>query len=304
MSLGLSVLICILSAGMLAGRIYEILRLTDPSTGFLITKGIAFNPLLLAISIVVAVCCGVVIFGAEKENEPFYSKGSGIIAAAAGSAFAAYGIMVISQSKSAVFIIAGGTALCMMGLTGLGTKIKDYIILALLTAFVAGMCLDVIIFDVYTIHNTAFMHKVLAYASIILVLCAVLRNVYAPSRFSPMMLYISGFLCFAFSGMFSIAEVICFIVSGSGFTVDIVEDIAMIIFGIYALDNALSVLPVGVEITEKEEGEVPVNPVEENTSSEPENTPPATQDSGKMLFRGGEVKRSSNEKIVYKRPKN
>ena len=49
MSLGLTVLICICSVGILAGRIYEILRLTDIETGFLITEGIALNPVLLVL---------------------------------------------------------------------------------------------------------------------------------------------------------------------------------------------------------------------------------------------------------------
>ena len=72
MSLGLSVLICLLSVGLMAGRIYEILAITDPQTGLLYTQGIALNPLLLVLFVAITVCCGVIIFGAEKKAEPFF----------------------------------------------------------------------------------------------------------------------------------------------------------------------------------------------------------------------------------------
>ncbi|MBR2502729.1 MAG: hypothetical protein IKB62_01245, partial [Oscillospiraceae bacterium] len=111
MSLGLTVLICICSVGILAGRIYEILRLTDIETGFLITEGIALNPVLLVLFAVITVCCGMIIFGSEKDDAPFFSKSSGIFADIAGAAFIVYGIMAVSQSRVAVFMIAGGIAL-------------------------------------------------------------------------------------------------------------------------------------------------------------------------------------------------
>ena len=65
MAVGLSILVCLLSVGMLAGRIYEILYLTDSSTGFLVTKGIALNPVLTAIFAVIVICCAVILFGKE-----------------------------------------------------------------------------------------------------------------------------------------------------------------------------------------------------------------------------------------------
>ena len=328
MSLGLTVLICICSVGILAGRIYEILRLTDIETGFLITEGIALNPVLLVLFAVITVCCGMIIFGSEKDDAPFFSKSSGIFADIAGAAFIVYGIMAVSQSRVAVFMIAGGIALIITGLTGLGSKPKDIAVIVLLTVFAAGMCLDVIIFDVYSVYYTEFMHRVLAYSSIIMVILAVLKNVYAPSGWSEMLLYISGMLCFAFSGMLSIAELICSFAVWQGFSVVIIRNIALALFGVYALDNALSVLPKEKKVQGKREDypsrrrerkkeiSYDIKTEEKYSSSEfaaaffaVEN--PAEEKSAdisaevkdKRIFKGSRQPSSKTEKIVYRKPR-
>ncbi len=331
MSLGLSVLICLLSVGILAGRVYEILSLTDWETGFLITKGIALNPVLLAIFVLITVCCGVLIWGGEKNTEPFFSKSSGIIADLAGVAFVAFGVMQFSESRAAVLMIVGGAALLLLGITKLGGKPKDAVIVIMLTAFVAGLCLDIIIFDVYSVYYTEFMHRVLSYTSVVLLLLAVLKNVYAPSKNSRMLLYVSGFICFAFSGMFSIAQIICSFATGQEFTSDTVKNIAFVLMGIYALDNALSVLPKNkaetednpdgktAEIEEKTESEIikefpkeeKVQHTEEirkmlytteNGSSEKQSEKSVVA-KNKRVFKGEKTASSRTEKIVYKKPK-
>ena len=196
------------------------------------------------------------------------------------------------------------------------------------------MCLDVIIFDVYSIYYTEFMHKVLAYITIILAILAVLKNVYAPSKFSKMLLYISGFMCFAFSGMLSIAELICFLASGYGFSVEVVKDIALAAFGIYALDNSLSVIPKkNSAVYEKENTEgissirtienIPVESCMENEKTvqekrfedigkmlySSENTEKSrkrisgNEQQGRKVFKGEKTTSPKTEKIVYKKPK-
>ena len=76
MSLILSLLLSLCSVGILAGRIYEILKLTNIETGFLITEGIALNPVLLGLFVLITICCGILIFGREKDPAPFFSEKS------------------------------------------------------------------------------------------------------------------------------------------------------------------------------------------------------------------------------------
>lgn len=324
MSLILSVLICLLSIGIMAGRVYEILSLTDSATGFLITKGIALNPVLLAIFVVITICCGVIIFGGEKNAEPFFSKSSGIIAAAAGVMLVVFGTMQMKQSVMAVLLIVGGAGWFLLGVTDLGKKIKDGVIVVLLTVFVAALCLDIIIFDVYSIYYTEFMHRVLSHISVVLVILAVLKNVYAPSRFSKIFLYVSGFICFAFSGMLAVADIICIIAQGTLEYSEIVKNMVFFLIGIYALDNALSLLPKGRKTAEEadfteyseqadcaeyaEKEAVFVNKKTEEIYVTQDLEKPAEvtvkDNKEKMIFKGDKLSSAKNEKIVYKKPKN
>ena len=75
MSLALTILLTLLSAGILAGRVYEIINLTDANTGFLLVKGIVMNPYILGIFAVITLCCGILIFGSCRKAEPYYSAG-------------------------------------------------------------------------------------------------------------------------------------------------------------------------------------------------------------------------------------
>ena len=100
MAVGLTVMLAWISVGILAGRVYEIISLTDMETGFLVTKGLALNPLLIALFLLITVCCGVMIFGKEKKAEPFFSKSSGIMADLAGAAFIACGVAAFSGIPS------------------------------------------------------------------------------------------------------------------------------------------------------------------------------------------------------------
>lgn len=305
MALGLSVLICIMTIGLLAGRVYEIIRLTDPETGFLITKGLAFNPVLLALFLLITVCCAIVVFGGEKKAETFFSRSSGIIADLAGAAFIACGITGFSEAAAAsVFMIAGGIALLLIGIMGLDKTAKDTVIIVLFTLFVVGMCFDIIIFDVCSFYNTEFLHRVLVSVSAMIFIIAVLKNVYVPSVLSHMFLYISGFVCFACSGMFSIAKLICAFAMGYGFSIDMLKDIAFVLVGIYALDNVLSVIP---QKNMHKEETIPesCNPPEEKTKyTEAKTTAKSVFSKDTQVFKEGKTSSVKTEKIVYKKPKN
>ena len=305
MALGLSVLICIMTVGLLAGRVYETISLTDMETGFLVTKVLALNPLLIALFLLITVCCGVMIFGKEKKAEPFFSKSSGIIADLAGAAFIACGIADFLGIPS-MLIIAGGAALLLAGILGLDKTARDIAAIVLFTAFVAGLCLEVIIFDVYSVYNTEFLHRVLVYVSAMIFIIMVLKNVYVPSALSRMFLYISGFVCFAFCGMFSIAKILCEIVMGYGFSVAMIKDVAFILLGIYALDNALSVIPQ--KNTQDEEANDEVISADsrccEQEYREEKPVKKAVFSKDVQIFKSEKTSSAKTEKIVYKKPKN
>ena len=208
MSLTLTVLLSLLSAGILAGRVYEILNLTDAFTGFLIVNGVVMNPYVIGLFVVITLCCGILIFGSGKAAVPYYSKSSKVTCILAGVGFVAAAVPAMQFEVTAPFFIAGGAALIIMGITGLGKKKTDIAVMLLMLGFAAGMCMDVVSFDVNTYHNTVFVQNVMEYLCIIAFMLTVVKNVYLPSKYSRMFLYVTGMLSFSVCSMMNVADII------------------------------------------------------------------------------------------------
>lgn len=281
MTIALTVLLSLLSLGILAGRIYEILKLTDPRTGFFIYKGIVFNPYILVIFTVITICCAVLIFGGNKKVKPFFSQSSKIIALAAGAMFLIYGVMSAGDGITSVFIIAGGIALVLMGIFELKPSVNAVNIatVVLIVVFIAGLCLDVIIFNVSTIHNIVFIKNALSYMAAGLFLLMVMKNVFAPSVYSGMLLYITGIIAFVMCGVMNIADIIAMAVDGQAVLPQLFFNAGFGFFGFFAFDNAISVMPKRIVQTDTENEPVYQLEQEEMPQEEPaENNIDETED--------------------------
>lgn len=245
MTIALTVLLSLLSLGILAGRIYEILKLTDAETGFFIYKGIVFNPYILVIFIVITVCCAVLIFGGNKKVQPFFSQSSKIIALASGVMFLIYGVMSAGYGITPIFVIAGGTGLVLLGAFELKPNVNaaNIAMVVLFVVFIAGLSLDVIIFNVSTIYNVEFIKNALSYMSAGLFLLFVMKNVFAPNVYSAMLLYITGIVAFVMCGVMNIADIIVMAVNGQAVLPQLFFNAGFGFFGFFAFDNAISVMP-------------------------------------------------------------
>ena len=243
MSLTLTILLALLSAGLLAGRVYEILYLTDAATGFLLVNGIVMNPYILGIFAVITVCCGILIFGSYKKAAPFYSASSKYTAFIAGVSLTVAGVLSLQSEAVAPFFIAGGTALVIMSVAGLGKRKTDILVMLLMLVFAAGMCMDVVSFDVSTYHNTVFLQNVLEYICMAAFLLTLVKNVYMPAKTSRMMLYVTGMLAFAVCSMMNIADIICYVIADGQNLYQMLMYIAAALFGVFAFDTAVSVIP-------------------------------------------------------------
>ena len=190
--------------------------------------------------------------------------------------FLVYGVMVLQNSKTAVFMICGAVALVITGVLGLKPKagIADIAVVIFTVIFVVGLCLDIIVFDVNTIHNTAFFKNALSYISLGMFLLCVLKNVYSPSAKSPMLLYITGMLAFALCGIMNIADIAVMVMGGNSVLPDLFADAGFAFAGFFALDNAVSVIPSKDKETVivKPEGNTEKEQQEYNAGIEPINT--------------------------------
>lgn len=320
MTIVLTVMLALISLGILAGRVYEIVKITDANTGFFIYKGIVFNPYILAIFAVITVCCAVIIFGGSKDEKPFFSKSSKIIAAASGGMFIVYGAMSLHNLPYALPVISGGLMLVIIGTLGLNPQADIFNIVSVILSviFAAGLCLDVIIFNVNTIHNIAFVKNAMTYIAAALFIMFVMQNVYRPSAASKMYLYITGVLAFLFCGIMNVADIIAMAIDGQSVLPDLFLYAGWGFFGFFAFDNAVSVMPrkkIETEATEKI-SEIPDTSYNEQTDNTKEDDIVKTDDiysaaaaETKTVFTRSflmdEVSQiKENRKVVYKKPKN
>ena len=252
MTIGLTVLLGLLSAGILAGRVYEILKLTDTQTGFFLYKGIVFSPYILIIFAIITVCCGIIIFGDRRNEQPFFSQSSKIIAVAAGAMFLIYGVMAVNSTAIAPFTVIGALAMLIIGTAGLKPKADAVNIAAvvLTVIFIVGLCLDVIVFNVSTIYNIEFTKNALSYIAAALFLMCVMKNVYRPGAKSKMLLYVTGMLAFLFCGVMNIADIIAMAVKGKAVLPDLFFHAGFGFLGFFALDNAISVTSARKSVTD------------------------------------------------------
>ncbi len=245
MAVFLTILLSGLSLGILAGRVYEILNLTDAATGFFYYKGIVFNPYILGLFVLITLCCGIIIFGDKKDDTPFFSHSSRIIAVAAGVMFVVFGVMSRGAGISFAFSIAGGVALVLLGIFELHHEggIADILVSVLIVIFIIGMCLDVIIFDVYTIHHIQFTKDALSFVCAALFFMSMMKNIFAPAYRSRMFLYITGMLAAVMCGIMNIADIICMALTDYILLPDLFFHAGFAFLGFFAFDNAISALP-------------------------------------------------------------
>ena len=245
MAVFLTVLLSGLSLGMLAGRIYEVLNLTDAATGFFYYRGIVFTPYILGLFVIITLCCGVIIFGDKKDETPFFSHSSRIIAVASGAMFIVYSVMSYGTNIGFWFTLAGGVALVLLGIFELHNKggIIDILISVLLVVFVIGRSLDAIIFDVYTVHNIKFTQNALTTVCSGMFFLAVFKNIFAPQAKSRMLLYITGMLAAIMCGIMNIADIVCMAVNDAIILPDLFIHAGFAFLGFFAFDNAISSIP-------------------------------------------------------------
>ena len=311
MAVFLTILLSTLSLGILAGRVYEILNLTDAATGFFYYKGIVFTPHILLLFLLTVVCCGIIIFGDRKDDTPFFSHSSRIIAVAAGAMLVVFGVMSRAEGISFVFSIAGGAALVLLGIFELHNKggFADILISVLIVVFVAGLSLDAIVFDVYTINNIHFTQKALGSVCASLFFMAMMKNIFAPAAKSRMLLYITGMLAAVMCGVMSVADIICMAVTDAIVLPDLFFSAGFAFLGFFAFDNAISALPAsGRQKCEEDEDLSEENDVKLYTKSEKtenihnttgyseENT--ATENEGKAVRESKEFDLSLNKEFT------
>ena len=262
MTLFLNILFTVVSVMYLAGRMYEIISITDLTTGFLTAPGVVTTPAMAAIIVVIAVCCGVIIFSADKKEIRKVKMPVGVLGIAAGVFFIAGGIVnSLNCFKYGGFIgyhiaeALGGISLIFLGIKNIKCKKRERIPAIGMLMLPVGVCLNSVVYEIKSIHNTDYLMRSVAGLLTLVFFMLLLKIVYAPGKTTRMMLYISALLNFLFTGVGSLAAVLGGVLTGTTVFGQLLYNVGFIFIGVYSLFTAFYITPAAIAFEEKAEEE-------------------------------------------------
>ena len=146
MSVFLNVLFIAVSVFYLTGRLYEINFVMDSRTGFLSGEAIVTSAVMMLIICLMAVCCGIIIFAAEKQPKRIKQMPVGVLGIMAGVFFVIGGIVSSANCfKYGGFILyhmmeaVGGIGFILLGIMNIKGDKKERIPVILTLLVPGGM---------------------------------------------------------------------------------------------------------------------------------------------------------------------
>ncbi len=296
MSTLLNILFTAVAVFFFGGRLFEIIALTDTTTGFIMGKAIVTSPLMMIIICVMAVCCGVIMFSGEYSGKKMKKMPVGIFGYAAGFFFISGGIISsVNCFRFGGFIgyhmieVLGGIGLILLGISHIRGKKSERLPMLFIILLCMGVCLNSVVYEIKTIRDTDYMMRTLAGVTALLFFTMLFRNTIMPGKGTKMLLYITSQLNFAFGGVGSLAAVIGNLVNGTSDFPQMLYNLGFVVLGAYSLFVAFLISPavVAAENGEEEE-EQPVKAYRPKRAPQPEYTAPEMNgDSFRQMPTGG-----------------
>ena len=250
----MTVILNVLLAGVallfFAGRLYEIIALTDTATGFLTGNAIVTAPLMMLVICVMSVCCGVIMFAGEYHGKKMKKIPVGIFGYAAGFLFIAGGInSSVNCFRYGGFIgyhmmeVMGGIGLIILGVHQLRGKKSERVPMVLILLMCVGVCLNAMVYEIKTVQDTEFMMRTLAGVTSLMFFTALFKNAIASDKGTKMLLYIFAQLNFVIAGTGSLAAVIGNFVTDYSTFPQQLYNAGFVVLGIYSLFIAFFITP-------------------------------------------------------------
>ncbi len=250
MILFLNGLFIVMSVFFMIGRLYEINSLTDFATNFITGQPVVTTPLMIALVCIMATCCGIIIFAADKGGKKIRSIPVGILGIMAGVFFIAGGIVnSVNCFKYGGFIlyhgmqILGGLGFMLLGIMNIKGKKKEAAPVVMTMLIPIGVCMNSVLHEIKPVADTDFMYRSLAGIFTLIFILLLVKSVYAYDKYSKILLYTASLINFVVTGIGSLCAVIGRIITS---TVDIPQlfyNVGFIFVGVYSLFVAFYILP-------------------------------------------------------------
>ena len=261
MAVFLNIIFIFISILFFGGRFYEMLLLVDTETNFLTYSGIVTTPLMISILVLIAVCCSVIIFSAEKVNKEKIKIPVGLIG------FIAAILMIITSVLNLIriFTVTGGFlgydiamilssfGFIYFGLHDIKGKEKEKIPFVLTMIGPMAMCINSVILQMKSIHDTVFFYNSFASLTNLVFFLLLFKMVYATDKYTRVGLHMFALLNFAVSTAATAGTLIGGIVNGTVITSQIFRSLSLMTLGIYSLMIAFYILPEKKKVSEDDE---------------------------------------------------
>ena len=305
MSIILNVMLVAVAVFFFAGRLYEIIALTDTATGFIVGKAVVTSGFMMAIICIMAVCCGVIMFSGNYTGKKMKKMPVGVFGYAAGFFFIAGGIISsINCFRFGGFIgyhileILGGIGLVMLGISHIRGKKNEILPMLFTVLMCIGVCLNSIVYEIKTIRDTDYMMRTLAGVTALLFFIMLFKNIIFPDKTAKMMLYITAQLNFTFGGIGSLAAVIGNLVNGTSDFPQMLYNLGFVVLGVYSLFIAFLISP---EFSDEPAEEQPVKAYRPKQSPQPQYTAPEMNGDAFRQMPTGGIDKSAIEMLFARK---
>jgi len=246
----LNILFIGVSVLFFAGRLYEIMFITDMRTGFLLNKGVVSTPLMMSFVFLIAICCGVIIFAGDNKGTRVKKIPVGILGIMAGAFFIAGGIVnSLDCFKYGGFIgyhmmvVAAGVGLLYLGVKGVKGRKKETLPAIMVMLLPIGVCLNAVVYEIKPVADIAYLMRNMSGICTMLFFLALFKTVYAPGKLTKASLYVFSLVNFLFSGVTSIAAVFGAITTDTVVFSRLLYYVGFIFIGFYSVYVSFYIIP-------------------------------------------------------------
>ncbi len=258
MTLFLNVLFVLVSVMYMTGRLYEISSLMDVTTGFITGSPVVSSALMMVIICVIALCCGVIMFSAEKNTKRIRQMPVGILGIMAGVFFVAGGIVnSLNCFKYGGFIlyhgmeILGGVGLVLLGIMNIRGKSREKVPVVLTLMIPIGVCMNSILHEIRPLADTDFLMRSLAGLMSLVFFMLLFKMAYAPNKITKLLLYVFSLINFVFTGIGSLAAVLGSIITATVNFPQLLYNVGFIFIGFYSIFIAFFISPSKIRYSEE-----------------------------------------------------
>ena len=244
------------------GRLFESLKITDYSTGFLTDSPLVSRAIIVILICVIAVSSSVVIMMQKQSSRKSPKLKMGVPGLIAGVLFIVGAVLSIMHTFRVggflgfdILILLSGIGYIIFALVGVhGQNIEKLSFILVMLGAIA-FCLSAFLSEVRTISDVIYTTRNIAHIAMALFLLCFFKNAYARGDFSDIALYRTGFLNTVFSLAGLLALMLGIMSKGTIVSYALVYDAGCMMVGLMSLMTSMSLVSnrfSGLRVNERE----------------------------------------------------